>query len=168
MNMRRILPFILIAIAFAACTKIYDPATHRDRLVGLTIGKDTLKLVVGQKIQVPVTTNPASYATDSLRWFSSDSTVVSVSNTGLLTAKKIGSASIIITNLEGSLTVSKAVLVIPSTADSLKMGLIAYWPFSGSAADSSGNSNNGTVYGATLTTDRNGNANSAYYFDGAT
>ncbi|MEN9323808.1 MAG: hypothetical protein RL699_1588 [Bacteroidota bacterium] len=45
-------------------------------------------------------------------------------------------------------------------------GLVAYWPFDGNANDESGNGNNGTVNGATLTTDRNGNANSAYSFDG--
>jgi hypothetical protein len=45
-------------------------------------------------------------------------------------------------------------------------GLIAYWPFNGNANDASGNGNNGTVNGATLTTDRFGNANSAYSFNG--
>lgn len=45
-------------------------------------------------------------------------------------------------------------------------GLVAYYPFTGNADDESVNSNNGTVYGATLTTDRLGNANSAYEFDG--
>ena len=44
-------------------------------------------------------------------------------------------------------------------------GLISWWPFSGNAVDSSGNGNNGTVNGATLTTDRFGNANSAYNFN---
>ncbi|MDD5031576.1 MAG: polysaccharide deacetylase family protein [Patescibacteria group bacterium] len=41
-----------------------------------------------------------------------------------------------------------------------------YLPFSGNANDVSGNGNNGTVSGATLTTDKDGNADSAYYFDG--
>jgi len=45
-------------------------------------------------------------------------------------------------------------------------GLIAYYPFNGNANDESGNGNDGTVNGATLTTDRFGNANSAYSFDG--
>jgi hypothetical protein len=45
-------------------------------------------------------------------------------------------------------------------------GLVGYWPFNGNANDQSGNGNNGTVNGATLTTDRNGNANSAYSFNG--
>ncbi len=43
-------------------------------------------------------------------------------------------------------------------------GLVGFWPFCGNANDESGNANNGTVNGATLTTDRNGIANSAYYF----
>jgi uncharacterized protein (TIGR02145 family) len=45
-------------------------------------------------------------------------------------------------------------------------GLVASYPFNGNANDLSGNGNNGTVYEATLTTDRFGIANSAYNFDG--
>ena len=45
-------------------------------------------------------------------------------------------------------------------------GLVGYWPFNGNANDESGNGNNGTVNGATLTTDRFGVANKAYNFDG--
>ncbi len=45
-------------------------------------------------------------------------------------------------------------------------GLIAYYPFNGSANDESGNGNNGTVNGASLTTDQPGNANKAYSFTG--
>ena len=43
-------------------------------------------------------------------------------------------------------------------------GLVAWWPFNGNTNDESGNGNNGTNNGATLTQDRFGNANSAYYF----
>lgn len=45
-------------------------------------------------------------------------------------------------------------------------GLIAYYPFNGNADDASGNGHTGTVHGATLTEDRNGQTNSAYSFDG--
>ena len=48
----------------------------------------------------------------------------------------------------------------------LQNGLVGYWPFCGNANDESGNGNNGTVNGATLTNDMFGNANSAYSFDG--
>jgi hypothetical protein len=53
-----------------------------------------------------------------------------------------------------------------SLSGSLSTGLVGYWPFCGNANDVSGNGNNGTVNGATLTTDRFGNASSAYSFDG--
>lgn len=45
-------------------------------------------------------------------------------------------------------------------------GLIGSYPFNGNANDVSGNGNNGVVTGATLTTDRFGNLNSAYLFNG--
>ena len=43
-------------------------------------------------------------------------------------------------------------------------GLVGYWPFNGNANDESGNGNNGTVTGATLTNDRFGSASSSYNF----
>ncbi len=45
-------------------------------------------------------------------------------------------------------------------------GLVGWWPFNGNANDESGNGNNGTVNGATLTADRFGVADKAYSFDG--
>lgn len=45
-------------------------------------------------------------------------------------------------------------------------GLIGWWPFNGNANDESGNANNGLVNGATLTSDRFNNSNTAYNFDG--
>jgi hypothetical protein len=45
--------------------------------------------------------------------------------------------------------------------------LVAYYPFDANANDASGNGNNATVNGATLTTDKFGNKNGAYLFDGA-
>ena len=44
-------------------------------------------------------------------------------------------------------------------------GLQGYWPFNGNANDESGNGNNGTVNGASLTSDRNGVNNKAYNFN---
>ena len=45
-------------------------------------------------------------------------------------------------------------------------GLVGWWPFNGNANDESGNANNGTVNGATLTSDRFGAMNSAFSFNG--
>ena len=48
----------------------------------------------------------------------------------------------------------------------LDSGLVAYYPFNGNAIDESGKDNHGEVIGATLTSDRVGNLNSTYSFDG--
>ncbi len=48
----------------------------------------------------------------------------------------------------------------------LNSGTVASYPFNGNANDESGNGHNGTVAGATLTTNRFGDADSAYSFDG--
>lgn len=50
------------------------------------------------------------------------------------------------------------------TGNCLTNGMYGWWKFNGDATDSSGNGNNGTVVGATLTADKNGNVNSAYNF----
>jgi len=58
-----------------------------------------------------------------------------------------------------------AVIVLVNSQN-LSDGLLLHYDFNGNANDISGNGMHATVYGATLTTDRNGNPNSAYYFDG--
>jgi len=54
----------------------------------------------------------------------------------------------------------------PTPVDSLKVGLLAYYPFNNNAHDESGNGNNGTADSVTPVSDRNGKPNAAYQFDG--
>ncbi|WP_396142468.1 LamG-like jellyroll fold domain-containing protein [Flavobacterium sp.] len=68
-----------------------------------------------------------------------------------------------ITNMYNGVTYSDTCNAV---SGSLVNGLVSYYPFCGNANDQSGNGNNGTVNGASLTTDRFGNSNSAYSFDG--
>jgi hypothetical protein len=63
-----------------------------------------------------------------------------------------------------ALTTQTLVAQVPSYVPT--NGLLGYWPFNGNANDESGNTNNGTVNAATLTTDRFGVANKAYSFNG--
>jgi hypothetical protein len=73
-----------------------------------------------------------------------------------------------------TVTIGKSRLIIPGALllpgtnmpSSLSNGLLAYYPFNGNANDESGNNNNGAVRGATLTTDRFGNSNKAFSFNG--
>lgn len=89
--------------------------------------------------------------------------VISITHSGLFLnnlydTKLIVMRTIILTFAWLSLSVS-----------ALSQNLVAYYPFNGNANDESGNSINPTYTGAgvTLTTDRFGNANKAYHFDGA-
>ncbi|MDZ4227744.1 MAG: LamG domain-containing protein, partial [Candidatus Levybacteria bacterium] len=54
----------------------------------------------------------------------------------------------------------------PTTAIDLQRGLVGWWKFDGNASDSTPNQNDGTASNVTLTTDRKGQANKAYSFDG--
>ncbi|MDZ7744294.1 MAG: LamG-like jellyroll fold domain-containing protein [Candidatus Saccharibacteria bacterium] len=52
-------------------------------------------------------------------------------------------------------------------AENLEQSIEGHWEMNGNANDSTANNNHGTVVnGASLTADRYGNSNSAYYFDG--
>lgn len=66
-------------------------------------------------------------------------------------------------------TLSAALLLvtISSAQININAGLKAYYPFNGNAKDSTGNGNDGTEMGVSLATDKNSNANSCYFFDGA-
>lgn len=63
-------------------------------------------------------------------------------------------------------------LALSSTSQTLPVyvdttGLVAWYPFTGNAVDSSGHGYDGTVTGATLTTDRFGTPSSAFQFNGS-
>ncbi|HVV26251.1 MAG TPA: LamG domain-containing protein [Candidatus Saccharimonadales bacterium] len=73
-----------------------------------------------------------------------------------------------ITNLYNSYN-SQVNLYSPSGSGgsvNLTAGLIGYWPFNGNAKDATPYQHDGTVNGATLTTGRSGQPNTAYSFDG--
>lgn len=62
---------------------------------------------------------------------------------------------------------SNAIAQCSCTSNSpINQDLVACYPFNGNANDQTSNANNPTSVNAALTTDRFGNANSAYYFDG--
>ena len=61
---------------------------------------------------------------------------------------------------------SIAILIIFQISITAQSGLKAFYPFNGNTNDVSGNNYNGTNIGATLTTDRLGNPNAAYSFNG--
>jgi hypothetical protein len=71
-----------------------------------------------------------------------------------------------VTRLAALLAVGTSITITSQAQTFLTNGLVAYYPFNGNANDASGNGNNGTVYGATLTTNQFGTPNSAFLFSG--
>jgi len=72
-------------------------------------------------------------------------------------------------NGDGKISMEEAIHILQRLAGSqmdLNEGLVAHYPFNGNVNDESGNGNDGTAHGTTLTEDRFGNMNGAYYFDG--
>lgn len=70
--------------------------------------------------------------------------------------------------LKRSITIILLIFLAGNAVADLNEGLVAYYPFdeTAQAQDASGNGNHATVYGADLTTDRFGNLNSVYNFNG--
>ncbi|MBN2280306.1 MAG: T9SS type A sorting domain-containing protein [Candidatus Marinimicrobia bacterium] len=66
----------------------------------------------------------------------------------------------------GGFDVDSIGIVVSDSSNSGVGDPVAWYPFSSNANDMSGMANHGTVSGATLTEDRFGNVNSAYYFNG--
>jgi hypothetical protein len=106
----------------------------------------------------------ACTVTNSAGCTATDSVFVSLVNANILqNDTSICAGNTLQLAVSTTTTSSLSSSVLPSN---LQQGLVGYWPFNGNANDESGNGNNGTVNGATLTTDRFGNVNSAYSFDG--
>ncbi|PCH69983.1 MAG: hypothetical protein COC01_00025 [Bacteroidetes bacterium] len=95
------------------------------------------------------------------------STYLNRSDTSQVVFTAPGSSGVIqqiLTVTDDNCTVSDIVSVNVVSCDT--SCVVASYPFNGNANDESGNGNNGTVNGATLTIDRFGSDSSAYSFDG--
>ena len=77
----------------------------------ITLSNTALTIYVGNTAQLTATVNPTNATNQGIIWTSSDSTVASVSETGLVTAKKVGTATITATSSDGGKTATCAITV---------------------------------------------------------
>lgn len=110
----------------ASCTITVIPTP----VTSVTLNKTTASLKVGETVTLAATVNPSDATDKSVTWTTSDATVATVSN-GVVTAKKLGTATI--TAKAGEKTASCSITVIPTpvtsvtlnkTSASLKVGEI--------------------------------------------
>jgi hypothetical protein len=107
-----------------------------------------------------------SIVPDDLVWseFSGQWTATS-SGTATLSIKSSDSSPVFLP-LGSKFAIDDVSFMQEGTAIPQDDGLVAHYPFNGDAVDATGNGNDGEVMGATLTTDRFGNEDSAYSLDG--
>jgi photosystem II stability/assembly factor-like uncharacterized protein len=124
----------------------------------------TQSINLGQSANLNITLNGTPPWTYRLSGTTTDVTTSTTPTTVSVTPTVLGANTYTLTSVSnacGNGNVSGNAVVTTSVPPAL----IACYPFNGNAQDSKG-TNHGTVNGATLTTDRFGNANSAYNFDG--
>lgn len=84
---------------------------ERTVVTGVTLGQDTLHTFMGVESTLQATISPINATVKDHTWTSTDENVASISQTGVLTAKKLGTATIIVKTLDGNFADSCVVIV---------------------------------------------------------
>ena len=71
-------------------------------VTGLSISKSSLRIEVGDKVKLTATIKPSDATNQTVSWKSSASSVASVSSSGTVTAKKLGTATITVSTADGN------------------------------------------------------------------
>lgn len=138
--------------------------SNNSATIGGNIFADGTAVVLERGVYYGVSQNPETTGTKKQNGSGTGSFSSSISN---LTAAKTYYVKAYATNTSGIAYGNQASFTTLNNSGTIPTnGLVAYYPFNGNANDQSGNNNNGTVHGATLSKDRHGIANRAYLFDG--
>lgn len=92
---------------------IYRLDGGRISVTGVSLDKSSATLTVGGTTQLTETVAPSGATNKNVTWSSSDEAVATVSDSGLVTAVGVGSATITVTTVNGSFTATCAITVNP-------------------------------------------------------
>jgi uncharacterized protein YjdB len=88
----------------------------------ITLDQTTASVVVDKTLQLAATVNPSNVANKAVTWSSSDDSVATVDANGLVTAHKVGTATITVATTDGSnLTANCALTVTPQLVESIEL-----------------------------------------------
>ncbi len=165
--------FLMVLGTLISCQKTVD--SHSDDIASLKAQVLALQKTTDSLSKALATTNN-NVSSLTARVDSIKSQIIIVTNQITILNTQITQVNVNITSINAQIVVLNQQLAallaqlnsiinqLTVTPTSLSSGLIAWYPFTGNANDSSGYGNNGTVYGATLTNDRFGKSSSAYSF----
>ena len=93
----------------ATCTVVVSASMVS--VTGVSLDKSSLTLTEGDTVSLTATVTPSNATDKSVTWSSSNATVATVSSSGLVTAKKAGTATITVTTVDGGKKATCAVTV---------------------------------------------------------
>ena len=93
---------------------VTDPVVHP---TGVSLDKTTADATVGDTVQLTATVAPSNANSKAVTWSSSDETLATVDNTGKVTAKANGSATITVTTTDGSKTATCVITIADKPAE---------------------------------------------------
>lgn len=107
---------VLLSYAFVSCGSGKEdippvPVEKPVAVSGVTLDKASLELLVDSTAQLTATVSPADADNKAVTWKSSDTSVATVSDSGLVTAVGEGTATITVTTTDGGKTATCAVNV---------------------------------------------------------
>ncbi|MDF2803640.1 MAG: Ig domain protein group 2 domain protein [Anaerocolumna sp.] len=85
----------------------------------VTLDKDAVSVVTGEDVQLTATVSPIDATNKAVMWATSDATVATVNQLGIVTAIKAGTATITVTTADGSKTATCVVTVEEEVDDSI-------------------------------------------------
>lgn len=102
---------------------VYDDTIHPE---SVSLNKASMTLYVGGSEQLIATVSPSNATDKTVTWSVYNASVASVDNEGNVTADAVGSATIKVTTVDGALTATCIVNVIP-VPEVVDLGLSVYW-----------------------------------------
>jgi len=118
--MKRIVLLVIsvVLLLSQACKKTtFNPVF----LQSISLGKDTVIVVVGSQATLPVILNPTNAIDTALTFSSSDQTIITVKKPGIITAVKTGVAIITAKNSTSTVSAQCLVKVVPPQASTLQV-----------------------------------------------
>lgn len=110
---------------------LYVRVTQRQvPITGVSLNKTSLSMTIGDTQTLTATVTPSNATDKSVTWSSSNTSVATVSSSGVVTAKAAGTATITVTTSDGAKTATCSVTVIDKSIaipDAVDLGLSIKW-----------------------------------------